>query len=50
MEPLSRFMLWVAVAAWVVVAVAFLARLARWPGEPASGAPAASASAETTAT
>jgi hypothetical protein len=27
MEPLSRFMLWVAVAAWVVVAAAFVARL-----------------------
>jgi tellurite resistance protein TehA-like permease len=27
MEPLSRFMLWVAVAAWVMVAAAFLARL-----------------------
>ena len=34
MEPLSRFMLWVAVAAWVVVAVAFLVRLARRSGEP----------------
>ena len=45
MEPLSRFMLWVAVAAWVVVAVAFLARLARRSGEPASATPAASASA-----
>ncbi|HLM89870.1 MAG TPA: tellurite resistance/C4-dicarboxylate transporter family protein [Streptosporangiaceae bacterium] len=50
MEPLGRFMLWVAVAAWVVVAVAFLVRLARRSGEPASGAPAASASAATTAT
>ena len=50
MEPLSRFMLWVAVAAWVVVAVAFLVRLARRSGEPASGAAAASASATTTAT
>ena len=29
MEPLGRFMLWVAVAAWVVVAVAFLVRLRR---------------------
>ena len=48
MEPLSRFMLWVAVAAWAMVAVAFLARLARRPGDPASGAPAASASATTT--
>jgi tellurite resistance protein TehA-like permease len=50
MEPLGRFMLWVAVAAWVVVAVAFLVRLARRLGEPASGAAAASASATTTAT
>jgi tellurite resistance protein TehA-like permease len=31
MAPLSRFMLWVAVAAWVMVAAAFLARLT---GEP----------------
>ena len=38
MEPLSRFMLWVAVAAWIVVAAAFLVRLARRSGEPASGA------------
>jgi tellurite resistance protein TehA-like permease len=29
MEPLSRLMLWVAVAAWVLVAAAFLAQLAR---------------------
>jgi tellurite resistance protein TehA-like permease len=29
MEPLARFMLWVAVAAWMVVAAAFLAKLAR---------------------
>jgi tellurite resistance protein TehA-like permease len=36
MEPLSRFMLWVAVAAWVVVAAGFLARLARPRGERAS--------------
>ena len=50
MEPLGRFMLWVAVAAWVLVAIAFLARLARQPGKPASGAPAPSASATTTAT
>ena len=28
MEPLARFMLWVAVAAWALVAAAFLARLA----------------------
>jgi hypothetical protein len=40
MEPLGRFMLWVAIAAWVAVAVAFLAQLARLlPGEPASGGP-----------
>jgi tellurite resistance protein TehA-like permease len=39
MEPLARFMLWVAVAAWALVAGAFLARLARHPAEPASGAP-----------
>jgi tellurite resistance protein TehA-like permease len=39
MEPLARFMLWVAVAAWALVAAAFLARLARHPAEPASGAP-----------
>jgi len=31
MEPLARFMLWVAVAAWVLVTVAFGARLARQP-------------------
>jgi tellurite resistance protein TehA-like permease len=41
MEPLSRFMLWVAVAAWLVVATAFLARFARRPREPAPGGPAA---------
>ena len=34
MEPLARFMLWVAVAAWVLVAAAFLARLARHRGNP----------------
>jgi hypothetical protein len=50
MEPLSRFMLWVAVAAWVVVAVAFIVRIGRRPAGPASGAPAASASATTNAT
>ena len=42
MEPLSRVVLWVAVAAWIAVAVAFLARLARRPGGPERGAPAAS--------
>src|ERR1035441_3845396 len=41
MEPLSRFMLWVAVAAWTVVATAFLAQFVRRPGEPERGAPAA---------
>jgi tellurite resistance protein TehA-like permease len=30
MEPLRRFMLWVALAAWVTVAAPFLVRLA-WP-------------------
>ena len=39
MEPIARVMLWVAVAAWVLVAAAFLARLARRPGQPASSAP-----------
>ena len=43
MEPLARFMLWVAVAVWVLVAAAFLARLVRQPGERASGPPAPSA-------
>lgn len=50
MAPLSRFMLWVAVGAWVAVAVAFIARLARRSAEPAAGAPAAAASATTSAT
>jgi tellurite resistance protein TehA-like permease len=50
MEPLSRFMLWVAVAAWVLVAVAFIARIARRSAEPSSGASAASADATTNAT
>ena len=40
MEPLARFMLWVAVAAWALVAAAFLARLVRHPHEPSSGSPA----------
>jgi tellurite resistance protein TehA-like permease len=43
MEPLARFMIWVAIAAWALVAAAFLARLVRHPPEPASGTPAASA-------
>ncbi len=42
MEPLARFMLWVAVAAWALVAAAFLARLVRHPHEPSSGSPAPS--------
>ena len=42
MEPLARFTLWVAIAAWALVAAAFLARLARHPEESASGAPATS--------
>jgi tellurite resistance protein TehA-like permease len=46
MEPLARFMLWVAVAAWALVAAAFLARLARHL-EPPPGTPAVP---ETTAT
>jgi hypothetical protein len=37
MEPLARFMLWIAVAAWTLVATAFLARLARRPHEPVPG-------------
>jgi tellurite resistance protein TehA-like permease len=32
MEPLARFMIWVAFAAWVLVAAAFLAQLACRPG------------------
>ena len=43
MEPLSRFMLWGAVVAWVMVAAAFLARLVRRPGGRASAPPAAPA-------
>jgi tellurite resistance protein TehA-like permease len=43
MGPLSRFMLWVAVATWVMVAAAFLARLARRPGDRAAEPPAAPA-------
>jgi tellurite resistance protein TehA-like permease len=49
MEPLGRFMLWVAVAAWLLVAAAFLVRLARQPGVRASGPPATSAPTRTTA-
>ncbi|MGH3422788.1 MAG: tellurite resistance/C4-dicarboxylate transporter family protein, partial [Streptosporangiaceae bacterium] len=39
MEPLARFMFWVAVAAWALVAIAFLARLLRRPAEPSPGTP-----------
>jgi tellurite resistance protein TehA-like permease len=35
MEPLARFMLWVAVAAWTAVAAGFLVSLTRHPAEPA---------------
>jgi tellurite resistance protein TehA-like permease len=41
MEPLARFMLWVAVAAWALVAAAFLVRPSRRRSGPASGDPAA---------
>jgi tellurite resistance protein TehA-like permease len=34
MQPLARFMIWVAVAAWALVAAAFLARAVRHPGKP----------------
>jgi tellurite resistance protein TehA-like permease len=34
MEPLSRFMLWVALAAWVAVAAAAVARIRRLPERP----------------
>jgi tellurite resistance protein TehA-like permease len=50
MAPLGRFMLWVAVAAWVAVAVAFLVRLTRQSREPAPGPSAASAATTTTTT
>jgi tellurite resistance protein TehA-like permease len=50
MEPLARFMLWVAVVAWVAVAAAFLARLARRSGEHTASPPAASAPTTSTAT
>jgi tellurite resistance protein TehA-like permease len=38
MEPLSRFMFWVAVAAWVAVSAAFLVRLAGGRAAPGTGA------------
>jgi Molybdopterin oxidoreductase/Voltage-dependent anion channel len=50
MEPLSRFMLWVAVAAWAAVAAAFLVRLTCQFREPAPGPSAASATTTTTTT
>jgi tellurite resistance protein TehA-like permease len=43
MEPLARFVLWVAVAAWVLVAAGFCARLVRRPSRRA-GNPAPTAS------
>ncbi|MGH3186813.1 MAG: tellurite resistance/C4-dicarboxylate transporter family protein [Streptosporangiaceae bacterium] len=46
MEPLARFMLWVAFAAWALVAAAFLTRLARH-SEPSPGTPAVSETAAT---
>jgi len=49
MEPLARFMIWVAVAAWVLVAAAYLARVARHPAAPASG-PAGTAAPHPTTT
>jgi tellurite resistance protein TehA-like permease len=36
MDPLARFMLWVAVAAWALVAAAFLARLTPHRQSPAA--------------
>jgi tellurite resistance protein TehA-like permease len=38
MEPVARFMLWVAVGAWAAVAAAFIVRLARRTSEPGVGA------------
>jgi hypothetical protein len=37
LEPIGRFMLWVAVAVWAAVAAAFLVRLVRRPHLPAPG-------------
>ena len=48
MEPLARFMIWVAVAAWVLVAAAFIARFARHPEEPQSRTPVPSSGASAT--
>ena len=50
MAPLARVMLWVAVAAWALVAAAFLTRLARHHGQPGSGAPAVPGTTTTTTT
>jgi len=50
MEPLARFMLWVAVVAWLAVAAAFLTKLASRPGEHTASPPAASATTTSTAT
>ena len=50
MEPLARFMLWVAVVAWLAVAAAFLASWARRSGEHPASPPAASATTTSTAT
>jgi len=50
MEPLARFMLWVAVAAWVLVAAAFVTSLVRPrhdPAEPAPGTPAVTSPSST---
>jgi hypothetical protein len=33
MKPLSRIMLWVAIAGWILVAAALLTRLARRPAQ-----------------
>ena len=49
MEPLSRFMFWVAVAAWLAVAVAFLHRLAFHPDGRGTG-PSATTASSTAAT
>jgi tellurite resistance protein TehA-like permease len=50
MAPLARFMLWVAIAAWALVAAAFLARLTGHRCEPAAEEPAASGTTTTTPT
>jgi tellurite resistance protein TehA-like permease len=50
MEPLARFMLWVAVVAWLAVAAAFLTKLARRPGEHTAGPPVDSATTTSKAT